>query len=133
MATPMETHLESLHEVFALWANPSVTYEPITITTLTPTSLPQSLATALDDPVRLLYSFLSHLFVEGVSRTFSVRSTFCTSLSVVFNPPPKRGGYKTRRGVIGFFGINLFLEAFVGSSSPRTQSKNYIQMNSFIF
>ncbi|KAL7641414.1 UNVERIFIED_CONTAM: hypothetical protein RMT77_008554 [Armadillidium vulgare] len=50
VVSPMETALESLHEVFALWANPSVTFEPIIITTSTPTSLTQSMMTALDDP-----------------------------------------------------------------------------------
>ncbi|KAG7169284.1 RCC1 and BTB domain-containing protein 1-like [Homarus americanus] len=46
---PLETGFSSLHEVFALWASPSVTYEPVSVTTFTRSSLAQAMALALDD------------------------------------------------------------------------------------
>lgn len=48
---PLETGFSSLHEVFALWASPSVTYEPLNVTAFTRSSLAQSMAIALDDEV----------------------------------------------------------------------------------
>ncbi|XP_071517707.1 RCC1 and BTB domain-containing protein 1-like isoform X1 [Panulirus ornatus] len=46
---PLETGFSSLHEVFALWASPSVTYEPLNVTAFTRSSLAQAMALALDD------------------------------------------------------------------------------------
>ncbi|ROT69383.1 RCC1 and BTB domain-containing protein 1 [Penaeus vannamei] len=46
---PLETGFSSLHEVFALWASPSVTYEPLNVTSFTRSSLAQAMALALDD------------------------------------------------------------------------------------
>lgn len=48
---PLETGFSSLHEVFALWASPSVTYEPLNVTSFTRSSLAQAMALALDDEV----------------------------------------------------------------------------------
>ena len=49
----METDFSSLHEVFALWASPSVTYEPLNVTAFTRSSLAQAMSLALDDEVSL--------------------------------------------------------------------------------
>ncbi|KAK8382123.1 hypothetical protein O3P69_015233 [Scylla paramamosain] len=49
VVAPMETGFSSLHEVFALWASPSVTYEPINVSGFTRSSLAQAMSVALDD------------------------------------------------------------------------------------
>ncbi|XP_050739123.1 RCC1 and BTB domain-containing protein 1-like isoform X1 [Eriocheir sinensis] len=49
VVAPMETGFSSLHEVFALWASPSVTFEPLNVTAFTRSSLAQAMSLALDD------------------------------------------------------------------------------------
>ena len=58
MVAPMDTGFSSLHEVFALWASPSVTYEPLNVTVFTRSSLAQAMSIALDDEVMITYNFL---------------------------------------------------------------------------
>lgn len=52
VVAPLETGYGSLHEVFALWASPSITYQPLQVTSFTRSSLAQAMALALDDEVR---------------------------------------------------------------------------------
>lgn len=52
---PMETGFSSLHEVFALWASPSVTFEPLNVTAFNRSSLAQAMSLALDDEVLYVY------------------------------------------------------------------------------
>lgn len=57
VVAPMETGFSSLHEVFALWASPSVTYEPLNVTAFTRSSLAQAMSLALDDEVLFMFWF----------------------------------------------------------------------------
>ncbi|XP_076041418.1 RCC1 and BTB domain-containing protein 1-like isoform X2 [Oratosquilla oratoria] len=49
VVTPLETPYTSLHEVFAYWGCPAVTFEPFHVTMTTQSSLAQAMALALDD------------------------------------------------------------------------------------
>lgn len=60
VVAPMETGFSSLHEVFALWASPSVTFEPLNVTAFTRSSLAQAMSLALDDEVLSIH----HVHVE---------------------------------------------------------------------
>nr|BDV49870.1 MAG: RCBTB1-like protein [Metapenaeopsis lamellata majanivirus] len=49
VVNPLETELSNLHEVFALWSTPSVTYESLNLLSLTRSSIAQDIALSLDD------------------------------------------------------------------------------------